>query len=276
MEDLAAQAGRLRDQLRGLLDAPRPARPEIDHVRDRVADLVLAALADRNHPLAHDLAVLQERVEADREVALIPDGDWDERRVVTRAKRGTRPDPLRHLFMPQPGVSDPEAQRHWRLRLLLQTAAGSPGHGGRLAERLAISPGAMAAAANEGANASSVALWSQRQRMEFLEQAVAALAAPARPQPFTLVGDDYVDGEGKKVRLSRSLADFLRLLLDLVGRPVHHAEFRRARIPHPVTVKSRLQKRLMTIGVRLPIVSGVHAYTLTSAQPSPAAPPTLR
>jgi hypothetical protein len=257
---LSQTARRLGEDLNRLLNAPAADRGPIALVPDRVADLVLQALFDEEHRLAEELKLLQARCELEREGTLYREAERSEPNPTAKPRR--KGDPNRHLFMPHPGVSDPEASRYWRLQLLLQTAARSKLHGERVAERLGLSPAAMRSAADEAAASISVSAWTTREHMTRLAEAVSSLEAPDPEVPFKLDGRQFVSSSGVKVQLSPQEATFLRLLAARPGHPVMRTTMRDAGIVNPVHVKNRLEDRLRDENITLHIASATGSYAL--------------
>lgn len=280
MGELSAKVDRLSKDLRALRDAPATTQFEINRMRDRVADLLLRALSDEQHPLSTGLAELEARVDlekagtlyrkrkpraaSDENVAADEISPKHEESSVAVPSSKVR-NPFRHLFMPHPLASDAEARRLWRLQLLLQTAARSPAHSGRLAERLLLSKKSMRQAADEAAQASSVAFWSPGEYLQRLEEAVEALDHADRPISFRLEGREFIHQDGKLIKLSNQEAKFLQMLVEHAGKPVTHTAFNMSGISYPVQVRNRLENRLKGCGIDLRLDVAVKAYTLPTA-----------
>lgn len=260
MGSLTERAERLRIDLLAALDTTL-TQPQINRLRDRVADLLLQAFWDEHHPLSVDLADLEQRVELDRKGTLYRDFD--------SAAITARPNPRRHLFMPHPGAGDPEARRLWRLQLLLQAAAQSAKHRPRLAERLSMSASRLRLAATNAAHA-SVDMWSEREYGERLAEAVGSLGYSEPSLPFRLEGRILIPRAAKSIRLSAQQAIFLSLLIDRVGCPVSFSKLGQAGISHPKETKSRLDRKLREHGIELPIGSLPNAYLLSAGAPMAA------
>lgn len=197
--------GRLCSDLRALSNAALPTQLQIERLQDRVADLVLRALFDERHQLAEDLAALTERAGLERKGTLYSDAAGPETGPDAMPPRAKNSDPARHLFMPQPGASDPEARRLWPAQLLLQAAARSPLHHARLAGRLGLTVGDMQRTADAAPGAASAAAWSQRQYVQFLEPAVTTLDAQTRRCRFGSWAESSFTATGGGSALARRL-----------------------------------------------------------------------
>lgn len=256
MGELSTKVRRLRDDLLMFEDSHPPTRQELDALRNRVADLLLRALSDKDHPLTNGLLDLERRCELDEAGKLFRGS------AMIRKRADRRPDPLRHFFMPHPGVSDPEARRLWRLQLLLQTASRSPLHASRVADRLLISVDSMRRAAEEAAQASSVAMWGRSEYLQRLAQAVALLESPDPPISFRLEGRMFIHNSGKRIRLSPQEASFLRLLVERAGQAVPRRDLTKIGIRYPTQIKNRLLDKLRKAKLELHISSTPGFYTL--------------
>ena len=220
---------------------------------------MLGAFEDKQHPLAVGLSDLEERVELEKSGKLYRDAG----RLATAPS--AKADPFRHLFMPHPGVGDPEARRLWRLQLLLQTAARSPAHASRLAEKLLMHPTRLAEAADAAAIV-SVARWSPGEYWTRLEEALETVTFPDPPLSFRIEGRAFTDESGRPCRLSPQEEKFLQLLVDHAGQSVTKTEFKEAGIMNPAKVKERLLGRLNKAGVELEIGAATGSYILPIAR----------
>ncbi|HWE03726.1 MAG TPA: hypothetical protein VG326_15080 [Tepidisphaeraceae bacterium] len=260
MSQLSSRVRRLRHEIHRVADAGRGTKVEIEHIQDRVADLLLRALWDEYHALSEQLIALQERVKLERQGKLYrPPKDPGKNPLLGSGESLLHPN--RHLFMPHPGNGDPESRRHWQLQLLLQTAARSNANISRLAERLGLSSESLKQAADAGARYST-GLWSVLQYVQHLEQAVGALDSVDPPLPFRLVDRTVQAVSGGLVHLSPQEARFLKMLTDRLGKPVTNAEFVGAGILHPAKVKGEIVKKFNAAEIDLPTQSPVGAYLL--------------
>jgi hypothetical protein len=239
MPEASTKVHRLRTELRQSLDLDRPlTESQILGISDRIAEMLLRAFADDDHPLAKELAELLE-VRPPRKT----------QRKVPRA---------RVLFLPYLG-GDSRVQRFWPLQLLLLTASQSPKHAAALAERLNLSPTSMRRSAKQAAG---FLLWSPRQYLGFLEQAVQILDVPETIPPIRLEGCRVVSFDGNKFRLGRSQCRLLQLLIEHIGSVVTYQQIAEAGVYHAKQTKERLAKTFTRHGVHLPIETVLKGYRL--------------
>jgi hypothetical protein len=261
MPTLTTSVTRLRRDLQKKLERGTLSQRDMGEIWDRVADLLLRALSDAQHPLSEELAKLQERVQLERDGSVYKSLPEPPAHDEGRSLPPPSTDPYRHLFMPHPGIGDPEKRRYWRLQLLLQAAAWSPSHATRLAARLSLSPDSMRRAA-EAAAASSVRFWSRDEFARRLHEALADLDYPEPPLPFRLEGRLAHLRDESTVRLSPQQARFLQMLVDRVDLPVEQDEFKKAGIKYPVKLKGELVKKFREAGIELSIIGSPGHYRL--------------
>lgn len=277
MEPLSTAAGRLYEDLSRVLDEPRPSNAELERIYNRVARLLLRAWSDDAHPLTVQQVELAHRCKLERAGELyrepppapdsVPTPEQPPPPPPTPATKIGR-DPHRHLFMPHPGAGDPTARRLWPLQLLLQTAARAPAHSEALAERLRISVTSMRRAADEAAQGSSIGMWSRRQYIERLMQAVERLKAPEPLVPFRLEGQEFVHMAGARIRLSPQEAVFLQTLVNRAGQAVTRSELHGAGVRDSTQVKNRLVAKLRKHDIELQITAKADVYTLPTSVPA--------
>lgn len=266
---------RVRHELQAIRRTGSETSAGLRRIQAQVAQLVLRSLSDKFHPIQEELAQLlnfrtivqSENSEAVREqatrVASPPDaatltGNADQR-ASKKAVRTFRAE--RVLFMPQPGSSSAAARNFWPLQLLLQTAARSAEHAGKLAEHLKLTPAQLGTLAQEGARF-SVDLWSTPQWVNLLDVAIETLDYPDPPLPFQLEGRNVTGRNGNSFRLSRQEAVFVQLLVDHLNTRVSHDELRASGIKAPVKVKGEIAKKFRSANVELPLTSDEGAYIL--------------
>jgi hypothetical protein len=243
MSEASSKVQRLRMELRRSIDLDRPlTEPQVLRISDRIAEMLLRALGDDDHPLARELAQLSE--------VILPDGP---QKVPSE----------RVLFLPYMG-SDSRVRRFWPLQLLLLTAAQSPKHAAALAERLLMSPTWMRKTAKEAAG---FLYWSPLQYLGFLERAVQILDVPETVPPIRLEGCRVISFDGIKFRLGRNQCRLLRLLIDHLGAVITHQQIAGAGVCHAKQTKERLVKTFARQGVRLPIETVLKGYRLPENWP---------
>lgn len=179
-----------------------------------------------------------------------------------RAEKPIRPFRAeRVLFMPQPGISSAQARKFWILQLLLQTSARSAEHTVKLAEHLKLTPAELGTFATDGAKF-SVDLWTRRQWLEMLDQAIEMLDYPDPPLPFRLDVRNVVGHNGNSFRLSQQEAVFVQLLIDHLNKDVSYDHFQAAGIKAPVKVKGDIAKKFRSADIEFPVTSNGGAYIL--------------
>jgi len=286
---LATRVQRLRTLLQSQLNGSPASAADVAHMRDLIADAVLRALNDEQHPLTADLAALKERVELEKDGKLYRDlmhssqtpatdaTDRLEQSSKGRAQRKAtkldqlhceapkeprkRLDPNRHLFMAQPGMFSPEHRRYWRLQLLLQTAVSSH-HADRVAQLLSLSIATMNHAAAEAARFSTKD-WSNLQYADYLLTAIEQLDYP--DAPLKLDGRQLRFSGGMTIRLSRKEEAMMRMLIADARTPVTYKAFQEAGIKAPQNTKLQLMRKAAKAGLTLSIASLPQAYVLVEA-----------
>ena len=108
----------------------------------------------------------------------------------------------------------------------------------------------------------SVGMWSKRQYLGYLRDALSHLEGDESPLPFELDGRMAHLSNGKTVRLSPQEAQFLTMLIEAEGRPVTCIEFGNKGISNPANVKVNLLKKFNAQDIRISIASSPNAYQL--------------
>ena len=263
MGQLSSRVQRLRDEIRHTVTVP-PTQGDIERIQDRVADLLLRALWDERHTVSEQLIVLQGRVELEREGKLYRVSPEPAGEAPGRVEPSNNPH--RHLFMPHPGHGDSEGRRYWQLQLLLQSAARSKVHASRLADHLGLSCESIQQAADAGAEF-SVKMWSNIQYAQYLEEAIGALDSADPPLPFHLVERTVRGVNGNQFKLSPQEAQFVKMLIEDLGKPVTVTELKRFGIPYPAKVKGGIVKKFRRAEIELPIQSSPGAYLMLEFVP---------
>lgn len=120
--------------------------------------------------------------------------------------------------------------------------------------------------AADAAAQSSVGFWSPFQYTQFLEQAIGALDSIDPSLSFRLVGRMVQDVSGAKLKLSPQESQFLRLLIERLGKPVKTAELKSVGIVYPAKVKGGIVKKFRIANIELPIQASKDAYLLLESE----------
>ena len=270
MSELSSRTKRLQQYLRELLDQAEFAKADAERLGDRIANALLIALHNENHPLFTKLEELKTAIaQLPRNVAAedAKSAKRDKSAELTEKQRRHRKqmrderakiNHARLFFLPQPGLSNSIWRRLWPLQLLLHATSGSPSKGSLLAAHLDISFDSMIEAANAGTKL-SVQLWSKHQYIQHLIEAVGELDSP--DTALTLIGR-FLKCGGISVRLSDQQEKLLRRLAVKSGAWVSHAELEKAGVGNPVQATAKLRIKLDKAGLYMQINSQDGSYSL--------------
>jgi hypothetical protein len=267
MTSLSSQVQQLRSTLRKEIQSGGPDHAQIPRILNQLANLVLRALNDQEHPLARRLVELQKWINLNRKV---PAKQRDRKISSQSPGKNSSPPVLelseKHLFMPQPGNGSPQIRHFWQLQLLLYAVAQSS-RCADLEEHVGLDKQRIILAAKE-AYPTGVGLWSVNQYWEYTEQALEFVEHPDPPAAFRLEGRTLYGNNGSsQARITPTQASFVNLLLKTPNKWVQVKSFRDAGVRTPPKLKGDLLRKLKDTGIELPIVSMPGAYMLVLDAP---------
>ena len=257
MGRLSEDVQRLRTEFRLMAVAGRLVVEDVGALKDRVAQVLLAALSDEQHPLRAAWERLRGFV-----------ADWAAAPPAEGSPPPDRPiDPNAILFMPQPGMGNAALREHWPLQLLLRTAASSPTRAGRVARFLEMSPEAMREAVRAADACGSHQYWPPHEYAARLESVLAVVEHADAPLDFEIEGRMVRAGDGTTVRIGPHQAILLQALVDHVDRPVTFNDLRELGVANPVKIKGAMMRKLREAGIEPRISGSTEYYQLSSRRP---------